>query len=94
MRFLVDFSFQEMGEYDLTAAIDFILKKTGHLKMDVVSYSMGGVITLVGLSDKPEYNLKINKLVLMAPASRVGSPGALINIIRSQSKLISVCFCY
>lgn len=77
----------------MTAAIDFILKKTGHSKLDVVGYSLGTTIALIGLSEKPEYNSKINKLVLMAPTSRLKSSGVPINIFRSISELTKVCFC-
>lgn len=90
--FFVYFSFHEMGVYDMTAAIDFILKKTGYSKLDMVGYSLGTTISLVGLSDRPEYNSKINKLVLMAPTSRLKSAGAPINIFRSMSEIATVRF--
>lgn len=81
-----------MGVIDMTAVIDFILKKTGYSKLDVVGYSLGATIALVGLSERPEYNSKINKLVLMAPASRLKSSGSPLNIFKSFSKTIIVIF--
>lgn len=64
-------SFHEMGIYDFPASIDFIINKTGYAKVDVLGYSLGATIALIGLSDKPEYNNKIDKLVLMAPSTRL-----------------------
>ncbi|XP_001951496.2 gastric triacylglycerol lipase [Acyrthosiphon pisum] len=64
-----DFSFHELGVYDLTAVIDFILKKSEYSKLDIVGYSLGATVAFVCLSDKPEYNDKINKLALIAPAT-------------------------
>lgn len=74
----------------MTTAIDFILKSTGHSKLDVVGYSLGTTISLACLSDRPEYNSKINKLVLMAPTSRLKSSGMPINIFKQFSKIVNV----
>ncbi|KAL5243616.1 hypothetical protein ACI65C_011026 [Semiaphis heraclei] len=64
-----NYSFHELGVYDLTAVIDFILKKSEYSKLDIVGYSLGATVSFVCLSDKPEYNAKINKLALIAPAT-------------------------
>lgn len=87
------FSFHEMGVYDMTTTIDFILKTTGYSKLDVVGYSLGTTISLACLSDKPEYNSKINKLVLMAPTSRLKSSGMPLNIIKQYSSFLKVSIC-
>lgn len=76
----------------MTTAIDFILKETGYSKLDIVGYSLGTTIALVGLSEKPEYNSKVNKLVLMAPTSRLKSSGVPLNIIKHFSKMVTVIF--
>lgn len=76
----------------MTTAIDFILNKTGHSKVDVVGYSLGTTLALAGLSDRPEYNSKINKLVLMAPTSRLKAAGMPLNIVKFFSKTITVIF--
>lgn len=74
----------------MTTAIDFILNYTGHSKLDVVGYSLGTTIALTGLSEKPEYNSKINKLVIMAPTSRLTSTGLPINIFKLFSETMIV----
>lgn len=85
-----DFSFQEMGTYDMTTAIDFILKTTGYSKLDVVGYSLGTTISLVCLSDRPEYNSKVNKLVLVAPTSRLKSSGMPLSILRQFASYLKI----
>jgi len=46
---------------------------TGYSKIDVGGVSLGGTIPLITLAEKPEYNKKVRNLILMAPASRMGS---------------------
>lgn len=84
------YSFQEMGVYDFTAAIDFISNTTGHQKIDVVGYSLGATIALVGLSEKPAYNKKVDKLVLMAPTTRLMAFGFPVNLFYRSRLLFKV----
>lgn len=64
-----------MGVYDLTTAMDFIRAKTRYSKLNLVDYSLGTTIALAGLSDRPGYNSKTNKFILIAPKSRLKSSG-------------------
>jgi len=84
------FSFHEMGIYDFPAAVDFVLNKTGRPKLDVIGYSLGATIALVGLSEKPSYNNKVDKLVLMAPTTRMTSYGFPISAFHRGSLLFKV----
>lgn len=71
------FSFHEMGVHDLPASIDYVLKKTGETKMQYVGHSQGTTAFFVMLSEKPEYNDKIEMMHAMAPVaflSNVNSP--------------------
>lgn len=90
MCFLVlCFSFHELGVYDLPAVIDFILKITEYSKLDVVGYSLGATVSFACLSDKPEYNDKINKLALIAPATNFAtSPVAAV--VKQFSEILLV----
>lgn len=63
-----DFSFHEMGYYDLPAMIDFVLSKTKKSKLIYVGHSQGAAAILVTLSLKPEYNDKIIQSHLITPA--------------------------
>lgn len=87
-----------MGIYDLPAAIDLVISVTGHLKVDIAGVSLGGTIPLITLAEKPQYNEKIRNLVLMAPATRMGSQwkGVQYFFIRKtiQAFLVNVWFFY
>lgn len=67
----LDFSFDELGIYDTTTGIDFVLNKTGYSTLDMVGFSFGGTICLVALAERPEYNKKIGKLALIVPTTRM-----------------------
>ncbi|XP_039281854.1 gastric triacylglycerol lipase isoform X2 [Nilaparvata lugens] len=62
-----DFSFHEMGLYDLPTEIDFILSATGRSKLFYVGFSMGTTSSYVLLSSKTIYNDKIERMVSLAP---------------------------
>jgi len=64
-------SFDELGIYDTTAAIDYILNKTGYSTIHMGGYSFGATICLIALAERPEYNKKIDKLVLLVPTTRM-----------------------
>ncbi|XP_039294847.1 lipase 1-like isoform X2 [Nilaparvata lugens] len=62
-----DFSFHEMGNYDLPAYIDYILDYTRQEKLFYVGFSMGTTSAYVLLSMRPDYNQKIIRMANMAP---------------------------
>ncbi|XP_067005409.2 lipase 1 [Anabrus simplex] len=63
-----DFSWHEIGYYDLPAFIDYVLVRTRHDSLLYVGFSMGGTTACVLLSTRPEYNAKIRLMVGLAPA--------------------------
>lgn len=84
------YSFDEMGVFDFPTVVDFILNKTGHAKIDVMGYSLGATIALVGLSEKPSYNGKIDKLIMMAPTTRMVSYGLPVSLVYRLRMLFKV----
>lgn len=64
----LDFSWHEIGLYDITANIDYILNNTRFSKLYYIGYSQGSTEFLAMLSEKPEYNNKIQFGVIMAPS--------------------------
>lgn len=62
-----DFSWHEMGIYDLPAAITYISHYTQEANLYYVGHSMGGTALLVLLSTYPEYNQKLKLAILLAP---------------------------
>lgn len=61
------FSFHEMGVYDLPTTIDTILKETGATNLTIFGHSQGNVQCYALVSERPEYNSKINLLVGLGP---------------------------
>lgn len=63
-----NFSWHEIGFYDLPAMINAILRKTEKSRLFYVGHSQGTTALLVLLSLQPEFNQKIIQAHLMAPA--------------------------
>ncbi|XP_065080631.1 lipase 3-like [Ochlerotatus camptorhynchus] len=68
-----DYSWHEMGIYDLPAMIDTVLARTQQPKLRLVVYSEAGALAMVMLSSRPEYNNKLIALDAMAPAAFVSN---------------------
>lgn len=64
-----DFSWHEIGIYDIPTMIDFVLKTTRFEKIHYVGYSQGTTAFFVMTSLMPKYNDKIIKLHALAPAA-------------------------
>ncbi|XP_044018740.1 lipase 3-like isoform X1 [Aphidius gifuensis] len=62
-----DFSFHEIGYYDVPRTIDYVLNATNQSSLICVALSMGTTLSFVTLSEHPEYNSKI-KLVIESGA--------------------------
>lgn len=62
-----DFSWHEIGYYDLPATIDYILEHTGHMELYYVGYSQGSTAFFVMASERPEYNRKVKGMIGLAP---------------------------
>lgn len=62
-----DFSFHELGLYDLPAMFDLMLKVTNTTRGYFFGHSQGGTVFSVWISMRPEYNKKIIQAHLMAP---------------------------
>lgn len=64
-----NFTFEEMGSYDLKAVIEFIQKeKRSQEKVFLVSFSMGTTISFYGMATLPEYfQEKVEMATFIAP---------------------------
>jgi lysosomal acid lipase/cholesteryl ester hydrolase len=86
-----DFSWHEIGFYDLSAMIDFVLKKTNSAKTFYVGHSQGTTSLLVLLSTRPEYNQKIMQAHLMTPVIFMeNTSGEMIKIVKPLLEPIGV----
>jgi pimeloyl-ACP methyl ester carboxylesterase len=64
-----NFSWHEIGYYDLPAMIDYTLNATNSSKAFYVGHSQGTTSLLALLSSRPDYNQKIIQAHLLAPAA-------------------------
>ncbi|XP_015182224.1 PREDICTED: lipase 3-like isoform X2 [Polistes dominula] len=62
-----DFSYHEVGYYDLPAIIDYVLEETANSELSYVGYSQGTTAFYVMGSERPEYNAKVKVMVSLAP---------------------------
>ncbi|XP_055926655.1 gastric triacylglycerol lipase-like [Argiope bruennichi] len=67
-----NFSFDEMAEYDIPSMIDLILNVTGKKNLTYIGHSQGTTVAFALLSQKAEYNEKINMFIALAPVTTVG----------------------
>jgi len=63
-----DFSWQEMGLYDIPADIAYVVEKTGQEKIYYIGHSMGGTMFAIAMSEHPELNDRIRFMAGLAPA--------------------------
>lgn len=64
-----EYSWHEMGTYDVPAEIDHILATTGQKKLYYIGHSMGTTMFFVMMSQRPEYNEKIHVMLAFAPVA-------------------------
>lgn len=63
-----NFSWHEIGIYDLPAKIDYILMVTEKTKLYYIGYSQGVTAFMIMCAERPEYNEKIIVANMLAPA--------------------------
>lgn len=82
-----------MGVYDLAACVNYItnLRKK---RINVIGYSLGGTITLILLAERAEFNRKIQKAILMAPAVRMKNSKSPLDSVRFWAPFIMVGYTY
>ena len=65
---LFDYSWHEMGVYDLPAIIDYILEVSKQTSLYYVGHSMGCTMFFVLTSTLPHYNSKFRIMFAFGPA--------------------------
>ncbi|VVC92798.1 unnamed protein product [Leptidea sinapis] len=66
-----NFSFDEMGYYDVPAMIDYVLDHTGYKKLNYIGYSQGDAVFIIMCSERPDYCSKVHGHISLSPASRL-----------------------
>lgn len=74
MKQFWEFSFVELGEFDLKTQIDHVLNQTNQEKLTYIGHSQGTTQMFYGLSMYPEYfKQRINLFVALAPVVKLGT---------------------
>ncbi|CAG9858941.1 unnamed protein product [Phyllotreta striolata] len=66
------FSWHEIGKYDIPAIIDYVLLKTQKEQLFHIGHSQGTTTFYVMLSEKPKYNDKVEAHISLAPIAFMG----------------------
>ncbi|XP_036330298.1 lipase 3 isoform X2 [Rhagoletis pomonella] len=64
-----NFTWHEIGYFDLPAVVDYVLETTGNKQVHYVAHSQGSTVFFVLLSERPEYNDKFVSASLLAPVA-------------------------
>ncbi|XP_018496369.2 lipase 3 [Galendromus occidentalis] len=65
-------AWQFMSQYDIPAALDFILKETGHDKIHLVAHSQGNPVILGFLGSDHSYDDKVGHFAALSPVVILG----------------------
>mgnify|MGYP000994477599 CR=1 FL=1 len=85
-----DFSWQEMGEYDLPAAFEYIAQKTGQ-KINYVGHSQGTTQMFAALSDQNPTVLKhVRKVATLGPVAYLTNMRTTLLRVLLKSPIIAV----
>jgi lysosomal acid lipase/cholesteryl ester hydrolase len=84
-----NFSFHEMGYYDLPAMIDFILQSTGEKKLSYVGHSQGTTQFFAMAASRPEYNDKVKVMSALAPIAFLDHTRGTVRVLSSFSRVLS-----
>ncbi|CAL8080479.1 unnamed protein product [Orchesella dallaii] len=76
-----DFSWHEMGVYDVPAMIDYILDFTNHTQLTYIGHSMGATMFFVAMSLRPEYNEKVEMMYALAPVAFCGHATSFFKLL-------------
>ncbi|XP_058839961.1 lipase 1-like [Topomyia yanbarensis] len=63
-----DFTFHEIGFYDIPAFVDYVLEHTGTRRLHYVGFSQGAMTIFIALSDRSGFSDKIVELQALSPA--------------------------
>ncbi|XP_077640630.1 lysosomal acid lipase/cholesteryl ester hydrolase-like [Lonchura striata] len=83
------FSFDEIGKYDIPAELNFIMNKTGQKDVYYVGHSEGSTAGFIAFSTYPELSQKIKAFFALAPVVTIThATSPLVTITRLPQSLI------
>ncbi|CAH2103792.1 unnamed protein product [Euphydryas editha] len=82
-----NFSFQEMGQYDLPAAIEYIRKvKNSNEQINFIGHSMGATAFLIMLSLFPDYNNFFRIGIFLAPLVFMSNTAGPLKVLTQMAQ--------
>lgn len=89
-------SYHEIGTYDLPAAVNYILRRTGKRQVSYIGHSMGCTSLIVFLNQNPEFNAVLRKIVFLAPATYLEHSASITKILKvfPSDKLLVSCLSF
>lgn len=66
-----DFSHEDMAQYDIPAAVNYILKRTGRRTLAYIGHSRGTTVAFAALTIYPDLNRKIRPLIALSPITTI-----------------------
>lgn len=86
-----NFSWHEIGYYDIPASIDYVLEKTKQENLIYIGHSQGSTSFFVMTSERPEYNDKVKLMVAMAPVALLGNvPNSAAKELAKNMKILEL----
>nr|CAH0099752.1 unnamed protein product [Daphnia galeata] len=82
------FSWDQIGNYDIPAVINYILKETSQSKLTYIGHSLGCGVFFIAMVLHPELNAKIDLMVALAPLSSFQHFDAIFRILTPFSNPI------
>ncbi|KAN0034469.1 hypothetical protein ACTFIV_000982 [Dictyostelium citrinum] len=81
-----NFSFDEMGQFDLPCIVDYVINVTGNSKVNYIGHSQGTTMGFIGFIEGNELTKKINTFFALAPVTRVTHcKSVILNLIAQLS---------
>ncbi|XP_055551548.1 lipase 1-like [Wyeomyia smithii] len=85
-----DFSFHEIGYYDIPALVDYILKQTEAARVHFVGFSQGAMTSFIAMAERPGFTDKVIEFQALSPAVYMyRSPSVFINILAASADQIA-----
>ncbi|XP_077493762.1 gastric triacylglycerol lipase-like [Amblyomma americanum] len=84
-----EWSFDEIGRYDLAATIDYITDVTGFPNISIVAWSQGFTEAIVLLSTRPEYNAKVNLVAGYAPVANISHIETPVTLLGPVAEVVA-----
>lgn len=84
-----NFTFHEIGYYDLPAVIDYIVKQKPYdFELNYIGFSMGTTVLFTLLSTRPEYNEVLSSGIALAPVAYMSEIKGPLNILADYANNI------